>query len=89
MDTYYPGEDDDRTKKDFSGMDGAKNISRFAGAGVALGVDSAFGRAEREKELIRIKIKRLEAVKSIAEREHALHGGGGGSVGGVDGGPGR
>ena len=43
------------------------------------------GLGEREKEVIRMKIERLDGAKVIADREHALHGGsgsGGGLVGG-------
>eukprot|EP00752_Nemacystus_decipiens_P009941 g8865.t1 len=51
------------------------------------------GLDEREKELIRMKMERLDAVKTIIDREHALHsgtagapstsgGGGGGGAGG-------
>lgn len=44
------------------------------------------GLEEREKELIRMKIERLEGCKGIIEREHALQGGGGGGSGGGGGG---
>lgn len=50
------------------------------------------GLDEREKELIRMKMERLDAAKAIVDREHALHsgtagapstsGGGGGGVAG-------
>lgn len=51
------------------------------------------GLDEREKELIRMKMERLDAAKTIVDREHALHsgtagppstsgGGGGGGAGG-------
>lgn len=36
---------------------------------------------EREKEVLLMKIERLEACKSIVEREHTLHGGGAGGSG--------
>lgn len=48
----------------------------------------AMGLGEREKELIRMKIERLDAAKVIVEREHALHGGGS-AGGGAGGGGGR
>lgn len=57
------------------------------------GVDSgnavSVGREERERELIRMKIERLEGVKVIADREHALHCGPGASSSGGAGGGGR
>lgn len=46
------------------------------------------GLEEREKELIRMKIERLDAAKATVDREHILHGGGG-AAGGSGGGGAR
>lgn len=43
------------------------------GSGHSLVVD--VGLDEREKELIRMKMERLDAAKTILDREHALHSG--------------
>lgn len=43
------------------------------------------GLDEREKELIRMKMERLDAAKTMIDREHALHSGTAGAPGGSSG----
>lgn len=42
---------------------------------------ATIGLDEREKELIRMKMERLDAAKTIVDREHALHSGTAGAPG--------
>lgn len=60
--------------------------ARVAGGGSGQMYGGAMGLGEREKEVIRMKIERLDGAKIILDREHALHGSGGGGLVGVVGG---
>lgn len=71
--------------------------SALDGRGNSYNTAATVGLDEREKELIRMKMERLDAAKTIVDREHALHSGtagapgasGGGGAGGGSAGGGR
>lgn len=91
--TRLPGTSKARIEDSTPGMPLVKNYGRAAGIkGRATGLNGTPGSValdERNKELIRMKIERLDAAKAVVEREHALHNGGPVACGGSGGSGGR
>ncbi|CAM9599517.1 unnamed protein product [Scytosiphon promiscuus] len=67
------------------GVSGLFTGEKGSTAGDGFSPVAPVGMDEREKELIRMKMERLDAAKTIIDREHALHGGTAGTPGGSSG----